>query len=86
MEIRFQDRALRNLVILAIIPFITLIWLSFLFGIYTFQQQIWPTYGMVKGLEVWIVFVVILLLVSIIQFFAIIYIRFNKEEKPSKGS
>ncbi|MHA2364045.1 MAG: hypothetical protein ACXAC7_08800 [Candidatus Hodarchaeales archaeon] len=60
MKIDVRDRALRNLLILAIIPFVMLIWLSFLWFLYEFQDNIYDYYVESDPFSWWLLFIVFL--------------------------
>ena len=68
IRIGIRDKAIRNLVVVALIPIVIFVWVGLLEFIYLYQKEIWMTEG-------WFALVILFVIVSIIEFFAIVYIN-----------
>lgn len=68
IRIGIRDKAIRNLVVVALIPIVIFVWVGLLELIYLYQKEIWMTEG-------WFALVILFVIVSIIEFFAIVYIN-----------
>lgn len=73
-EIGIRDRALKNLLVLLLIPIVTLVWILTFFGLMELQAAIWPLYGATQGLTFWAIFTFIFGLISFLELVAIFHI------------
>lgn len=77
LEIGIHDKALRNLVIILMIPIVSVVWVGVFEFLIWYQANIWPLYGAQQGLSIWLVFTSLFVVVSMLEFVAIIRIKFN---------
>lgn len=81
IEMGVREKALRNLAILCLIPFVITNWIFTWIFFYFFQQQIWPAFGMEEGFIIWSLVIINFLLISILSLIAVFYVKSSDDSK-----